>query len=90
MIRTAARYDEFAGLVEKGQQIVVQDTANHIKEGMAVGEIRDGDAELMAHGVLGAVFHFVETYFGTDHGEVDDRPQLADEAVAFCLRGLLS
>ena len=90
MIRTAARYDEFAGLVEKGQQIVVADTATHIKEGMALGEIRDGDAELMAHGILGAIFHFVEAYFGTEHGETEDRPQLADEAVAFCLRGLLA
>ena len=90
MIRTAARYDEFVGLVQKGQEIVVADTANHIKEGMALGEIRDGDAELMAHGVLGSVFHFVETYFGTDDGAVEDRPQLSDEAVAFCLRGLLS
>ncbi|MDQ3940566.1 MAG: TetR/AcrR family transcriptional regulator [Actinomycetota bacterium] len=90
MIRTAARYDEFAVLVEKGQEIVVADTATHIKEGMAVGEIRDGDPELMAHGILGAIFHFVEIYFGTEHGAVEDRPQLADEAVAFCLRGLLA
>jgi AcrR family transcriptional regulator len=90
MIRTAARYDEFAGFVTRGQEIVVADTANHIKEGMAVGEIRDGDPELMAHGILGAIFHFVETYFGTDHGAVSDRPELADEAVAFCLRGVLA
>ena len=90
MIRTAARYDEFAGLVEKGQEIVATDTAMHIKEGMGTGAIRDGDPELMAHGILGATFHFVEIYFGTEHGAVDDRPQLADEAVAFCLRGLLA
>ncbi len=90
MIRTAARYDEFAGFVQKGQEIVVADTATHLKEGMSLGSIRDGDPELMAHGILGATFHFVETYFGTEHGAVEDRPQLADEAVAFCLRGLLS
>ena len=90
LIRTAARYDEFQGFVVKGQEIVVQDTATHIKEGMANGSIRDGDPELMAHGVLGATFHFVETYFGTDAGATVDRPQLADEAVAFCLRGVLS
>jgi hypothetical protein len=41
----------------------------------------------MAHGILGAIFHFVETYFDQ---EDSDRPQLADEAVAFCLRGLLA
>lgn len=88
--RIAARYEEFSALVEKGQNIVVADTAAHIKEGMAAGEIRHGDPELMAHGVLGAIFHFVETYFGSDSDAVEDRPQLADEAVAFCLTGVLT
>jgi AcrR family transcriptional regulator len=89
LIRTAARYEEFAGFVAKGQEIVVHDTATHIKEGMATGSIRDGDPELMAHAILGATFHFVETYFGTDSTASVDRPQLADEAVAFCLTGVL-
>ena len=87
--RTAARYEEFAGLVARGQDIVVGDTATHIKEGMANGLIRHGDPDLMAHGILGATLHFVETYFGTDADAVEDRPQLADEAVAFCVRGIL-
>jgi AcrR family transcriptional regulator len=90
LIRTAARYEEFSGLVERGQQIVVADVANHIKEGMAAGSIRHGDPELMAHGVLGAIFHFVEIYFGMAGEEVEDRPELADEAAAFCLRGILA
>jgi AcrR family transcriptional regulator len=89
LIRTAARYEEFAGVLQEGQETVVADTAIHIKEGMAEGVIRHGDPELMAHGILGAIYHFVETYFGTDSGAVNDRPQLADEAVAFCLSGLL-
>ena len=88
VIRIAARYDEFAALVERGQQIVVADTANHIKEGMGEGSIRHGDPELMAHGILGATFHFVEVYLGSDAGSVE-RPELAEEAVAFCLHGLL-
>ena len=87
VIRIAARYEEFQGLVQKGQEIVVADTAGHIKEGMAAGTIRHGDPELMAHGILGAIFHFVEIYFEPDAS--GDRPQLADEAVTFCLRGLL-
>jgi AcrR family transcriptional regulator len=89
LIRTAGRYDEFSGFVEKGQEIIAADTAIHIKEGIAAGELREGDPELMAHGILGAIFHFVEIYFGTYPEASDDRPQLADEAVAFCLRGLL-
>jgi AcrR family transcriptional regulator len=92
LIRIAGRYDEFSGLVERGWQIVVSDTATHIKEGMSLGEIRDGDPELMAHGILGAIFHFVEVFFPQaidQEAVVEDRPELADEAVAFCLRGLL-
>ncbi len=88
MIRIAGRYEEFQGLVQRGQQIVVADTAGHIKEGMSGGMIRQGDPELMGHGILGAIFHFVEVYMDSVDG-APDRPQLADEAVAFCLRGLL-
>jgi AcrR family transcriptional regulator len=90
VIRIAARYDEFSGLVQRGQEIVVGDVATHVKEGMAAGKIRHGDPELMAHGVLGAIFHFVEIYFDPEVVDSTHRPQLADEAVAFCLRGLLA
>ncbi|MFN2390216.1 MAG: TetR/AcrR family transcriptional regulator [Actinomycetota bacterium] len=89
VMRTAARYEQFATLVENGQQIVVADTATHVKEAMGRGSIRDGDAEFMAHGIIGAIFHFVETYFATGAEAMNDRPQLEDEAVDFCLRGLL-
>jgi AcrR family transcriptional regulator len=89
LIRIAARYEEFSADVAHGQETVVADTALHIKEGMARGDIRHGDPDLMAHGILGAIFHFVETYVGND-GSMPDRPGLADEAVAFCLRGILS
>jgi AcrR family transcriptional regulator len=88
LIRTAARYEEFASFVEKGQEIIAADTATHIKEGMAAGLIRHGDPEAMAHGIIGTIFHFVEIYFPTDVEVTSDRPQLADEAVAFCLRGV--
>lgn len=89
VIRTASRYEEFAGLVTHGQEIVVADVATHIKEGMAAGSIRHGDPELMAHGILGAIFHFVEIYLETDMSTTADRPGLAQEAVEFCLRGVL-
>jgi AcrR family transcriptional regulator len=90
LTRIASRYEEFAGFVERGHEIVVADTAAHIKEGMAAGTVRHGDPELMAHGILGAIFHFVETYFDTSAPGRADRPELADEAVAFCLTGLLA
>jgi AcrR family transcriptional regulator len=89
LIRTAARYEEFAAFVHRGQEIIAADTAHHIKEGMAAGSIRHGDPELMAHGILGAIFHFVEVYFGTDSESSLDRPELAHEATAFCMRGIL-
>lgn len=85
LIRTAARYEEFSGLLHAGQEVVVSDTAIHIKDGMASGQIREGDPGLMAHGILGAIYHFVETYTGAT-----DRPNLADEASEFCLSGILA
>ncbi len=90
LIRTAARYEEFSALVTHGQEIVVADIATHVKEGMAEGSIRHGDPDLMSHGILGTVFHFVETYFGTNAETTEFRPQLAEEAVAFCLHGVLA
>ena len=90
MIRIAGRYDEFVGLIELGHQTVVADTATHIKEGMSLGEIRDGDPEMMAHGVLAVILHFVETYFDGEAKVVHDRPELAEEAVAFCMKGMMS
>ena len=90
VIRIASRYEEFAGLVTRGQEIVVADVASHLKEGMAAGSIRHGDPELMAHGILGAIFHFVEIYLEVDMTTTADRPELAEEAVEFCLRGLLA
>ncbi len=90
LMRTAARYEEFAGLVHRGQQTVVADISAHIVDGMAAGSIRAGDPELMAHGILGAMLHFVETYFDTRiGGPTQQRPELADEVAAFCLKGLL-
>src|ERR671919_181873 len=90
LIRIAGRYEEFQGNVQNGQSIVVADTATHIKEGQASGSIRHGDPELMAHGILGAIFHFVEVYLENDFVTSNDRPELADEAVTFCLQGLLN
>ncbi len=89
VLRTAARYEEFSNFLHQGQEVVVADTAIHVKEGMASGSIRHGDPDLMAHGILGAIYHFVEVYFDSGAGASTDRPQLADEAVAFCLKGLL-
>ncbi|HVL63574.1 MAG TPA: TetR/AcrR family transcriptional regulator [Actinomycetota bacterium] len=88
LIRIAGRYEEFQGLVAKGQQVVVADTAGHIKEGMSQGRVRDGDPELMAHGILGAIFHFVEIYLELPEPTAL-RPGLDEEAVNFCLHGLL-
>lgn len=89
VLRTAARYEEFSNFLHQGQEVVVADTAIHVKEGMAAGSIRHGDPDLMAHGILGAIYHFVEVYFDSGSGASTDRPQLADEAVTFCLKGLL-
>jgi AcrR family transcriptional regulator len=90
VIRTAARYEGFSGALYEGQEVVVTDVAIHVKEGMSAGSIRAGDPDLMAHGILGAIYHFVEVYLGTSADPSGGRPQLADEAITFCMRGILT
>jgi AcrR family transcriptional regulator len=90
LIRIAAQQEQFAPFVRIGRARVAADTAVHIREGMAIGAIRPGDAEIMAHGILGAVFHFVETYVDGPTAEAVAPARLSDEAVAFCLRGVLA
>jgi AcrR family transcriptional regulator len=90
LIRIAGQHEEFSAHVTSGEATVAADVAVHIKEGMAAGSIRPGDPDVMAHGVLGAILHFVETYLGTPEAAAAAPRELADEAVAFCLRGVLA
>lgn len=58
LLRFAGTEERFASLIEEAQEIHVQDTARHIKDAISEGELLDGDANLLAQGVVATVFQF--------------------------------
>jgi AcrR family transcriptional regulator len=79
--------ERFRAVVHEGQDVGVADTVQHVKDGIVEGRIRDADPFVLAHGILGVTGHLTR-HFVQEGGEGAD--QVADEAVAFCLQGLLA
>ncbi len=83
-----ARSDErFSTMVSHGDDVAVADALRHVKEGIVAGRIRDADPLALTHAMVGVINHLARTMVlegGADPGEV------AEEAVAFCLGGLLA
>jgi AcrR family transcriptional regulator len=83
----AATEERFAPAMRKGEQIALADAVRHVTEGIARGEIRDGDPTVMTHAILGVTTHLVRRCV-QEQGRPWD--EVADAAVAFCLEGLLA
>jgi AcrR family transcriptional regulator len=81
----AATDDRFAPVLREGQDVAVEDTARHLKEGMVAGRIPDADPTLLAHAILGTTGHLARA-FVRDRGE--PAAAVADLAVSFCLGGI--
>ena len=73
--------------LRKGGEVAAGDVIRIVKEGIAAGEIRDGDPVMMAHAVLGVTAYMSRVFI---HEQSDDADEVADEVVAFCLGGLLA
>ena len=86
LIQFAATEATFAGALRRGQEIAVADVVKHVKEAIAQGQIRDADPDVVAHAMVGVAGHLTRTFI-YERGERAD--EVADAAVAFCLRGLL-
>jgi AcrR family transcriptional regulator len=86
IIQFAATEETFAPALRRGQDIAVEDVARHIKEGIAEGRIRDGDPLILAHAMVGVTGHLARTFI---HEKGEPAEAVSDEAVAFCLEGLL-
>ncbi len=82
----AAADERFAPVLREGQDVAVEDTARHLKEGMVAGRIPDADPVLLAHGILGVTGHLARTFI-RDRGEPGGT--MTEVAVSFCLGGLL-
>lgn len=85
LFQFAATEERFAPALRRGQEVAVADAARHVRDGIAVGRVRDTDPLATTHAILGVTNHLARTYVlerGADPDEV------ADLAVTFCLGGL--
>jgi AcrR family transcriptional regulator len=86
LIQFAATEATFGPALRRGQDIAVADIAKHVKDAIAQGRIRDADADVLAHAMMGVATHLAHTFI-YERGE--SATAIADTAVAFCLEGLL-
>ena len=82
----AAADERFAPALRQGQDVAVGDVVRHVKEAIVSGRVRDTDPLVLTHAVLGVTNNLARTFI-FERG--DEAGSVADEAVAFCLHGLL-
>ncbi len=77
----------FSAILRNGQEVGVADTMRHIKDGIVEGKFRDGDPFMITHAVLGVTNELSRRCI---HGRGEDPDEVAEQAIAFCFRGLLA
>jgi len=85
LIQFAATETTFAGALRRGQDIAVADVVKHVKEAIAMGQIRDADPDVLAHAMVGVAGHLTRIFI---YERGDPAESVADAAVAFCLEGV--
>lgn len=86
LLEFAAREERFGKAMRHGQDIAVSDVARQVEMGMKQGRIRRGDPELLTHAILGVTNQLTRVFIH-EHGYSGSA--IADDAVAFCLGGIL-
>lgn len=87
LFQLAQTEESFAPALRRGGEVAANDIIRIVKEGMGDGSIRDGDPVMMAHAVLGVTAYLAHIFVYEQEQSPDP---VADEAVAFCLEGLLA
>ncbi|HMQ28412.1 MAG TPA: hypothetical protein PKA98_20665, partial [Acidimicrobiales bacterium] len=87
LFQFAATEERFAPALRRGQDIAIDDVVGPVKEGIVAGRIRDGDATLIAHAILGVTGHLSRVFIHEREGSTNE---VADAAVSFCLEGVLA
>lgn len=85
LFQFAATEERFAPMLRRNEEVAIADAVRHIKEGIVEGRIADQDPEVLAHAVVGVTENLAQAYLLERDEPVE---QVADAAVAFCLRGL--
>jgi AcrR family transcriptional regulator len=85
IIQFADTDETFAPVLRANREVAIADTIRHLKDGIVEGRISDQDSELLAYAIHGVVEQVTRRYIVERNTPVDE---VADLAVAFCLRGL--
>jgi AcrR family transcriptional regulator len=86
LFQFAATEERFAPALRKGGEVAANDVIRIVRQGVDEGRIRDSDPVVLAHAILGCTTYLVRVFI---HDQDRDPDQVADEAVAFCLEGVL-
>jgi len=86
LIQFAITDERFISAIRKGQEVAVADAMRHLSEGVERGLVRDADALMLAHAVLGVTTHLARVFI---HQRNERADEVADAAVSFVLEGLL-
>jgi AcrR family transcriptional regulator len=86
LFQFAATEERFAPQLRRGQEVAVADAVRHVKDAIVEGRIGDADPELLTHAIIGVTSHLARTFI---HERGESGADVADAAVAFCLKGLL-
>ena len=86
LFRFASTEESFAPALRKGGEVAATDVIRLVNEGIEEGVIRDSDPVVLAHSILGLTTYLAQVFIHEQDMEADVG---ADEAVAFCLEGLL-
>ena len=85
LVRFAAGENRFAATLRQAHDVALADVAQHVKEAIVAGQVRDEDPLVLAHAILGLTAH-LSVMLGSEHGPSAD--ELSEVAVRFCLDGL--
>jgi AcrR family transcriptional regulator len=83
----AATQSQFAPAIRKGREVVMLDTIKHVREGIALGTIRDVDPAYITHAILGVTSQLVANFIQHRDGDPDE---VAEAAAAIVLEGILA
>lgn len=86
LFQFAQTEERFAPALRKGGEVAANDVIRIVQEGIDEGRIRDSDPVVLAHAILGVTAYLARVFV---HEQRMDPDLVADEAVAFCLEGLL-
>ncbi|MGH1488240.1 MAG: TetR/AcrR family transcriptional regulator [Acidimicrobiales bacterium] len=77
--------ENFAGVLQKGRDILISDSARLIEQAIDLGQIMEGNPRMMASAIRAITDQLSQEYaLGSD--EIDD--EMLETAVRMCLRGI--